>query len=47
VEIFGWNFSANVYSLPDGRSLSSGALVTTPRLVQLSSVFVVQLDLDL
>jgi hypothetical protein len=34
VEIFGWNFSVNVYSSPDCASLSSAVLVTAARAVQ-------------
>jgi hypothetical protein len=34
VENFGWNFSANPYSEPEARSLSSAALVTAARMMQ-------------
>jgi hypothetical protein len=34
VEIFGWNFSANDYSSPQFIALSSAALVTAARRVQ-------------
>jgi hypothetical protein len=34
VENFGWNFSANDYSLPEGVVLSSAAMVTAAETVQ-------------
>jgi hypothetical protein len=37
VENFGWNFSANPYSLPECATLSSAALVTAAQKVQRAS----------
>jgi hypothetical protein len=34
VENFGWNFSANDYSEPEGGTLSSAAMVTAAKTVQ-------------
>jgi hypothetical protein len=34
VENFGWNFSANDYSEPEGGMLSSAAMVTAAKTVQ-------------
>jgi hypothetical protein len=34
VENFGWNFSANDYSVPEGAVLSSAAMVTAAETVQ-------------
>jgi hypothetical protein len=34
VENFGWNFSANDYSEPEGMMLSSAAMVTAAKKVQ-------------
>jgi len=37
VENFGWNFSANPHSEPEGMALSSGAVVTAAVTVQLAT----------